>query len=207
MSQFFYIHPENPQIRLINQAVGILRAGGVIVYPTDSGYALGCMIGDKHAMDRIVQIRQLPEGHNFTLVCSDLSELSTYSLVNNMAYRLIKNNTPGRYTFILTATKELPRRLMTSKRKTIGIRVPDNQIALALLNTLGEPILSCSLMLPGEEHVTQSDPEEIRDRLEKQVDLIIHGGYLGAEPTTVVDLTNDTPIIIREGSGSIAPFV
>ncbi|HDR1569942.1 TPA: threonylcarbamoyl-AMP synthase, partial [Pasteurella multocida] len=199
--------PENPQIRLINQAVEILRAGGVIVYPTDSGYALGCMIGDKHAMDRIVQIRQLPEGHNFTLVCSDLSELSTYSLVNNMAYRLIKNNTPGRYTFILTATKELPRRLMTSKRKTIGIRVPDNQIALALLNALGEPILSCSLMLPGEEHVTQSDPEEIRDRLEKQVDLIIHGGYLGAEPTTVVDLTNDTPIIIREGSGSIAPFV
>ncbi|HHE3640049.1 TPA: L-threonylcarbamoyladenylate synthase [Pasteurella multocida] len=207
MSQFFYIHPENPQIRLINQAVEILRAGGVIVYPTDSGYALGCMIGDKHAMDRIVQIRQLPEGHNFTLVCSDLSELSTYSLVNNMTYRLIKNNTPGRYTFILTATKELPRRLMTSKRKTIGIRVPDNQIALALLNALGEPILSCSLMLPGEEHVTQSDPEEIRDRLEKQVDLIIHGGYLGAEPTTVVDLTNDTPIIIREGSGSIAPFV
>ncbi len=124
-----------------------------------------------------------------------------------MAYRLIKNNTPGRYTFILTATKELPRRLMTSKRKTIGIRVPDNQIALALLSTLGEPILSCSLMLPGEENVTQSDPEEIRDRLEKQVDLIIHGGYLGAEPTTVVDLTNDTPIIIREGSGSTAPFV
>ncbi|EGP01842.1 L-threonylcarbamoyladenylate synthase [Pasteurella multocida] len=207
MSQFFYIHPENPQVRLINQAVEILRAGGVIVYPTDSGYALGCMIGDKHAMDRIVQIRQLPEGHNFTLVCSDLSELSTYSLVNNMAYRLIKNNTPGRYTFILTATKELPRRLMTSKRKTIGIRVPDNQIALALLSTLGEPILSCSLMLPGEENVTQSDPEEIRDRLEKQVDLIIHGGYLGAEPTTVVDLTNDTPIIIREGSGATAPFV
>ncbi len=207
MSQFFYIHPENPQVRLINQAVEILRAGGVIVYPTDSGYALGCMIGDKHAMDRIVQIRQLPEGHNFILVCSDLSELSTYSLVNNMAYRLIKNNTPGRYTFILTATKELPRRLMTSKRKTIGIRVPDNQIALALLSTLGEPILSCSLMLPGEENVTQSDPEEIRDRLEKQVDLIIHGGYLGAEPTTVVDLTNDTPIIIREGSGSTAPFV
>ncbi|HDR1865110.1 L-threonylcarbamoyladenylate synthase [Pasteurella multocida] len=207
MSQFFYIHPENPQVRLINQAVEILRAGGVIVYPTDSGYALGCMIGDKHAMDRIVQIRQLPEGHNFTLVCSDLSELSTYSLVNNMAYRLIKNNTPGRYTFILTATKELPRRLMTSKRKTIGIRVPDNQIALALLSTLGEPILSCSLMLPGEENVTQSDPEEIRDRLEKQVDLIIHGGYLGSEPTTVVDLTNNTPIIIREGSGSTAPFV
>ncbi|MBN6060094.1 L-threonylcarbamoyladenylate synthase [Aggregatibacter actinomycetemcomitans] len=207
MSQFFYIHPENPQVRLINQAVEILRNGGVVVYPTDSGYALGCMIGDKYAMDRIVHIRQLPEGHNFTLVCSDLSELSTYSLVTNSAYRLIKNNTPGRYTFILTATKELPRRLMTSKRKTIGIRVPDNQIALDLLKALGEPILSCSLMLPNEEHLTQSDPEEIRDRLEHQVDLIIHGGYLGQEPTTVVDLTGDTPVILREGSGAVTPFI
>lgn len=207
MSQFFYVHPENPQSRLINQAVDILRKGGVIVYPTDSGYALGCMIGDKHAMDRIVAIRQLPEGHNFTLVCSDLSELSTYSVVNNMAYRLIKNNTPGRYTFILTATKELPRRLMTSKRKTIGIRVPDNQIALDLLKALGEPLLSCSLMLPGVENVTQSDPEEIRAYLEHQVDLIIHGGYLGQEPTTVVDLTDNTPVILREGSGSIEPFI
>lgn len=207
MSQFFYIHSENPQARLINQAVAILRDGGVIVYPTDSGYALGCMVGDKHAMDRIVAIRQLPEGHNFTLVCSDLSELSTYSKVSNTAYRLIKNNTPGRYTFILTATKELPRRLMTSKRKTIGIRVPDNQIALDLLKALGEPILSCSLMLPGEEFITQSDPEEIRERLEHQVDLIIHGGYLGQEPTTVVDLTTDTPVIMREGSGAITPFI
>ncbi|AZI14064.1 L-threonylcarbamoyladenylate synthase [Avibacterium paragallinarum] len=207
MSQFFYIHPENPQPRLINQAVDILKRGGVIVYPTDSGYALGCMLGDKHAMDRIVQIRQLPENHNFTLVCSDLSELSTYATVNNVAYRLIKNNTPGRYTFILTATKEVPRRLMTSKRKTIGLRVPDNQIALALLNTLGEPILSCSLMLPGEAFITQSDPEEIRDRLEHQVDLIINGGYLGQEPTTVVDLTENTPVILREGSGSISPFI
>ncbi|MDU8923962.1 L-threonylcarbamoyladenylate synthase [Pasteurellaceae bacterium LIM206] len=206
MSQFFYIHPENPQPRLINQAVEILRSGGVIVYPTDSGYALGCMIGNKHAMERIVRIRHLPEGHNFTLVCSDLSELSAYSLVTNTAYRLIKNNTPGRYTFILTATKELPRRLMTSKRKTIGIRVPDNQIALDLLKALGEPILSCSLMLPNEEYATQSDPEEIRDRLERQVDLIIHGGYLGQTPTTVVDLTSDTPVILREGSGSIEPF-
>ncbi|WP_314721516.1 L-threonylcarbamoyladenylate synthase [Haemophilus pittmaniae] len=207
MSQFFYIHPENPQARLINQAVEILRNGGVIVYPTDSGYALGCMIGDKHAMDRIVAIRKLPEGHNFTLVCSDLSELSNYAQVSNSAYRLIKNNTPGRYTFILTATKELPRRLMTSKRKTIGIRVPDNQIALDLLNALGEPILSCSLMLPGEDHITQADPEEIRDRLEHQVELIIHGGYLGQEPTTVVDLTEDTPIILRQGSGPTSPFI
>ncbi|BFU62839.1 L-threonylcarbamoyladenylate synthase [Rodentibacter abscessus] len=207
MSQFFYIHPENPQPRLINQTVEILRKGGVIVYPTDSGYALGCMLGDKHAMDRIVAIRKLPEGHNFTLVCSDLSELSNYAKVSNIAYRLIKNNTPGRYTFILTATKELPRRLMTSKRKTIGLRVPDNQIALDLLKTLGEPILSCSLMLPGEEYITQSDPEEIRDRLERQVELIIHGGYLGQEPTTVVDLTEDTPVILREGSGSTEPFI
>ncbi|HHF5813150.1 TPA: L-threonylcarbamoyladenylate synthase [Haemophilus influenzae] len=207
MSQFFYIHPENPQARLINQAVEILQKGGVIVYPTDSGYALGCMMGDKHAMDRIVAIRKLPEGHNFTLVCSDLSELSTYATVNNTAYRLIKNNTPGRYTFILTATKELPRRLMTSKRKTIGLRVPDNKIALDLLSALGEPILSCSLMLPNEEHTTQSDPKEIRDRLEHQVDLIIHGGYLGQEPTTVVDLTEESPVILREGSGSTAPFI
>ena len=207
MSQFFYIHPENPQARLINQAVEILQKGGVIVYPTDSGYALGCMMGDKHAMDRIVAIRKLPEGHNFTLVCSDLSELSTYATVSNTAYRLIKNNTPGRYTFILTATKELPRRLMTSKRKTIGLRVPDNKIALDLLSALGEPILSCSLMLPGEEHTTQSDPEEIRDRLEHKVDLIIHGGYLGQEPTTVVDLTEESPVILREGSGSTDPFI
>ena len=207
MSQFFYIHPENPQARLINQAVEILQKGGVIVYPTDSGYALGCMMGATHAMDRIVAIRKLPEGHNFTLVCSDLSELSTYATVSNTAYRLIKNNTPGRYTFILTATKELPRRLMTSKRKTIGLRVPDNKIALDLLSALGEPILSCSLMLPDEEHTTQSDPEEIRDRLEHQVDLIIHGGYLGQEPTTVVDLTEESPVILREGSGSTDPFI
>ncbi|PVX33067.1 translation factor SUA5 [Pasteurella langaaensis DSM 22999] len=207
MSQFFYIHPENPQSRLINQSVEILKNGGVIVYPTDSGYALGCSIGDKHAMDRIVEIRSLPENHNFTLVCSDLSELSHYATVSNQAYRLIKNNTPGRYTFILSATKELPRRLMTSKRKTIGLRVPDNQIALDLLTALGEPILSCSLMLPNEDHITQSDPEEIRDRLERKVDLIIHGGYLGQEPTTVVDLTENTPVILREGSGAIDPFI
>lgn len=207
MSQFFYIHPENPQARLINQAVEILKKGGVIVYPTDSGYALGCIIGEKQAMDRIVAIRQLAEDHNFTLVCSDLSELSHYSVVNNVAYRLIKNNTPGRYTFILTATKELPRRLMTSKRKTIGLRVPDNQIALALLKGLGEPILSCSLMLPNEQELTYSDPEEIRERLEHQVDLIIHGGYLGQKPTTVVDLTADTPQILREGSGALTPFI
>lgn len=204
MSQFFYIHPENPQTRLINQAVEIIKNGGVIVYPTDSGYALGCAIGDKHAMDRIVAIRRLPENHNFTLVCSDLSELSTYALVTNQSYRLIKNNVPNPYTFILPATKDVPRRLMT-KRKTIGIRVPDNAIALALISALGEPILSCSLMLPNEE-ITQSDPDEIREHLEHQVDLIIHGGYLGQSPTTVIDLTQDSPEIIRVGSGDPTPF-
>ncbi|WGE33091.1 L-threonylcarbamoyladenylate synthase [Actinobacillus genomosp. 1] len=204
MSQFFYIHPDNPQVRLINQAVEIIKNGGVIIYPTDSGYALGCAIGEKHAMDRIVAIRKLPENHNFTLVCSDLSELSTYALVTNQSYRLIKNNTPNPYTFILPATKDVPRRLMT-KRKTIGIRVPDNAIALALIAALGEPILSCSLMLPDTE-ITESDPDEIREHLEHRVDLIIHGGYLGQEPTTVIDLTEDSPRIIREGSGDITPF-
>ncbi|HDZ6731094.1 TPA: threonylcarbamoyl-AMP synthase [Mannheimia haemolytica] len=198
------MHPDNPQQRLINQAVEIIRNGGVIVYPTDSGYALGCAMGDKHAMDRIVAIRKLPENHNFTLVCSDLSELSIYALVNNQAYRLIKNNTPNPYTFILPATKELPRRLMT-KRKTVGIRVPDNAIALALISALGEPILSCSLMLP-ETEMTESDPDEIRDHLQNRVDLIIHGGYLGQQPTTVVDLTDDVPVIIREGSGDPTSF-
>lgn len=204
MTQFFYIHPDNPQQRLINQAVEIIKDGGVIVYPTDSGYALGCAMGDKHAMDRIVAIRKLPENHNFTLVCSDLSELSIYALVNNQAYRLIKNNTPNPYTFILPATKELPRRLMT-KRKTVGIRVPNNTIALALIAALGEPILSCSLMLPDTE-ITESDPDEIRMQLEHRVDLIIHGGYLGQQPTTVIDLTEDAPVVIREGSGDLTPF-
>lgn len=204
MSQFFYIHPDNPQTRLIHQAVEIIKKGGVIVYPTDSGYALGCAIGEKAAMDRIVAIRQLPENHNFTLVCHDLSEISLYAMISNQSYRLIKNNTPNPYTFILPATKELPRRLMT-KRKTIGIRVPDNTIALALLEALGEPILSCSLMLPHTE-VTESDPDEIRDYLEKRVELIIHGGYLGQQPTTVVDLTDETPVIIREGAGDLTPF-
>ncbi|WP_373777380.1 L-threonylcarbamoyladenylate synthase [Glaesserella sp.] len=204
MSQFFYIHPENPQPRLINQAIEIIKNGGVIVYPTDSGYALGCAIGDKHAMDRIVAIRKLPPNHNFTLMCHDLSELSHYAFVTNSSYRLIKNNVPNPYTFILPATKELPRRLLT-KRKTIGIRVPNNVIALALLNALGEPILSCSLMLPDEE-VTQSDPDAIYDHLSHQVDLVIHGGYLGQSPTTVIDLTQESPEIIRVGSGDPTPF-
>uniref|UniRef100_UPI003EE6BD7B L-threonylcarbamoyladenylate synthase n=1 Tax=Plesiomonas sp. TaxID=2486279 RepID=UPI003EE6BD7B len=205
MSQFFYIHPDNPQTRLINQTVTLLREGAVIVYPTDSGYAMGCMVGDKHAMDRIVRLRQLDPEHNFTLVCRDLSELSLYAQVSNSAFRLIKNNTPNAYTFILKATKEVPRRLMTPKRKTIGLRVPNNAIAQALLEALGEPLMSTSLILPGNDFA-ESDPEEIRDNLEHQVDLIINGGYLGQQPTTVIDLTEDSPVIVREGSADSTPF-
>ncbi|MCL2895743.1 L-threonylcarbamoyladenylate synthase [Brenneria tiliae] len=206
MSQFFYIHPQNPQPRLIKQAVDFLHKGGVIVYPTDSGYALGCMLGDKNAMERICRIRDLDSNHNFTLVCRDLSELSTYAYVDNAAFRLIKNNTPGNYTFILKATKEVPRRLMNEKRKTIGLRVPSNPIALSLLAALDEPLMSTTLMLPGNDFA-ESDPEEIQERLGKLVDLVIHGGFLGQQPTTVIDLTESTPQIVREGTGDITPFL
>ncbi|WP_338564434.1 L-threonylcarbamoyladenylate synthase [Erwinia sp. E_sp_W01_6] len=206
MSQFFYIHPENPQPRLIKQAVELLNKGSVIVYPTDSGYALGCKLEDKNAMERICRIRKLDGNHNFTLVCRDLSELSTYAHVDNTAFRLIKNNTPGNYTFILKATKEVPRRLMNDKRKTIGLRVPSNPIALALLEALNEPMMSTSLMLPGNDF-TESDPEAIQDSLGKTVDLIIHGGYLGQQPTTVIDLTDNSPEVVREGVGDIQPFL
>lgn len=206
MSQFFYIHPENPQPRLIKQAVEMLNKGGVIVYPTDSGYALGCKLEDKNAMERICRIRQLDGNHNFTLMCRDLSELSTYAHVDNSAFRLIKNNTPGNYTFILKATKEVPRRLMNDKRKTIGLRVPSNPIALALLELLNEPMMSTSLMLPGNDF-TESDPEEIQDSIGKVVDLIIHGGFLGQQPTTVIDLTDDAPQVVREGVGDTKPFL
>ncbi|WP_455819875.1 L-threonylcarbamoyladenylate synthase [Pseudomonas cerasi] len=206
MSQFFYIHPENPQPRLIKQAVDMLNKGSVIVYPTDSGYALGCKLEDKSAMERICRIRQLNGNHNFTLMCRDLSELSTYAHVDNTAFRLIKNNTPGNYTFILKATKEVPRRLMSEKRKTIGLRVPSNPIALELLEALNEPLMSTSLMLPGNDF-TESDPEAIQDEIGKLVDLIIHGGYLGQQPTTVIDLTENTPEVIREGVGDIQPFL
>lgn len=205
MSQFFYIHPDNPQPRLIKQAVEMLKKGSVIVYPTDSGYALGCKLEDKNALERICRIRQLDGNHNFTLMCRDLSELSTYAYVDNTAFRLIKNNTPGNYTFILKATKEVPRRLMSEKRKTIGLRVPSNPIALALLEALNEPMMSTSLMLPGNDF-TESDPEAIQDEIGKLVDLIIHGGYLGQQPTTVIDLTEDAPEVVREGVGDIQPF-
>lgn len=205
MSQFFYIHPDNPQARLISQAVAIIRNGGVIVYPTDSGYALGCQLSNKQALERICRIRKLDEKHNFTLLCRDLSELSLYARVENDAYRLLRNNTPGAYTFIFKGTKEVPRRLMNPKRKTIGIRVPDNEVALALLEALGEPMMSTSLILPGKE-TAESDPEYIRDDLAHTVDLIIHGGVLGEQPTTVVDFSNDTIEIVRQGAGDITPF-
>ncbi|MCC8366097.1 threonylcarbamoyl-AMP synthase [Xenorhabdus sp. PB61.4] len=206
MSQFFYIHPDNPQARLIDQSVEVLKKGGVVIYPTDSGYAIGCCLENKDAMNRICRIRQLDGRHNFTLVCRDLSEIATYAHVSNQAFRLIKNNTPGNYTFILQATKEVPRRLMNEKRKTIGLRVPSNPIALALLEAMREPLMSCSLILPGNDFA-ESDPEEIKDALGKQVDLIIHGGYLGQQPTTVVDLTEDSPVVLREGEGDVTPFL
>jgi tRNA threonylcarbamoyl adenosine modification protein (Sua5/YciO/YrdC/YwlC family) len=200
MSQFFQIHAETPQPRLIRQAVDLLRGGAVIVYPTDSGYALGCLIGDKDALERIRQIRRLDERHNFTLVCRDLSEIATYAKVDNSTYRLLKLLTPGAYTFILDATREVPRRLQHPKRKTIGIRVPDNAIAQALLAELGEPLMSTTLILPGDE-LPQNDPYEFRGQLERQVDLIIDGGYGDLEPTTVIDLVDGVPTVVRQGKG------
>jgi len=205
MAQFLQIHPETPQPRLISQVVEQLRAGAVIVYPTDSGYALGCQLGEKRAIDRIRQIRRLDDRHNFTLVCRDLSEIGTYAKVDNSSYRLLKALTPGPYTFILPATREVPRRLQHPKRKTIGIRVPDNPIAGALLGALGEPLMSTTLILPGGE-MPESDPWEIRDLLDHQVDLIIDGGYGGVEATTVVDMADGVPRIVRKGLGDTAPF-
>ena len=200
MSQFFHIHQDNPQHRLIVHSVEIVQAGGGIVYPTDSGYALGCHLGDKQAVTRIRRIRRLDERHHLTLVCSDLSQISTYARVDNSNYRLLKAHTPGPYTFILEATREVPRRLLHPKRKTIGLRVPDNRIAQALLKELQEPLMSTTLILPGEE-LPLTDPYEIRQFLEHDVDLVIDGGFCGFEPTTVVDLTGDRPVVIREGSG------
>lgn len=205
MSQYFELHPENPQPRLINQAVAIIRQGGVLVYPTDSGYAIGCLVGDKNAMERICRIRKLEKDHNFTLVCRDLSELSFYARVDNGAFRLMKNNTPGAYTFILRATKEVPKRLQNPKRKTIGLRVPNHPITLALLEALGEPLMSGSLILPGEKEA-EYDPQMIREQLEKLVDLIVDGGVLDPQPTTVIELYDDTPVIARTGAGDTSPF-
>jgi tRNA threonylcarbamoyl adenosine modification protein (Sua5/YciO/YrdC/YwlC family) len=205
VSQFYQIHPENPQARLIRNAVDIIHNGGVVVYPTDSGYALGCHIGDKTALDRIRRIRKLDDKHNFTLVCRDLSEIATYAKVNNTSYRLLRHTTPGAYTFILQATSEVPRRLMHPKRKTVGLRVPDNAIAAALLADLGAPLMSVTLIMPGDEFPL-TDPYDIRETLEHEVDLVIDGGYCGMEPTTVVDLADDRPVILRAGKGDVTPF-
>lgn len=205
MSQFYQIHPQNPQPRLISHAVEIIRNSGVVVYPTDSAYALGCRIGDKNALDRIRRIRKLDDKHNFTLVCRDLSEIATYAKVNNTVYRLLRHTTPGPFTFILRATSEVPRRLLHPKRKTVGLRVPDNTIAAALLAELGEPLMSVTLIMPGDD-LPLIDPYDIREVLEHDVDLVIDGGYCGMEPTTVVDLADDTPLVLRVGKGDVALF-
>ena len=205
MSQFFQVHPDNPQQRLVHQAVDIIRRGGVVVYPTDSAYALGCQLGDKNALDRIRRIRKLDDRHNFTLVCRDLSEIATYARVDNTVYRMLRQYTPGPFTFILKATSEVPRRLQHPKRKTVGLRVPDNRIAAALLADLGEPLMSVTLIMPGEE-LPLIDPYEIRELLQHEVDLVIDGGFCGMEATTVVDLADDTPMILRVGKGDPAPF-
>jgi tRNA threonylcarbamoyl adenosine modification protein (Sua5/YciO/YrdC/YwlC family) len=205
MSQFFQIHPDNPQKRLISQAADIVRKGGVIAYPTDSAYALGCHLGDKAAMEKIRRIRRLDDKHNFTLMCRDLSELSVYAKVDNQTFRAIKNHTPGPYTFILQATGEVPRRLQHPKRKTIGLRIPQNNIALELMAELGEPLMSVSLILPGDE-LPLLDPYDIRETLEHELDLVIDGGFCGMEATTVIDLSEDPPVLLRRGVGDPVPF-
>ena len=205
MSQYFTLHPDTPQPRLIKQAVAILRDGGVIAFPTDSSYALGCHLGDKSAQDRIRAIREVDDKHHFTLMCRDLSEISRYAQVNNVQFRLLKANTPGCYTFILEATREVPKRLQHPKRNTIGLRVPLHPITLAVLEELGEPILSMSLILPGDE-LPMHEAEDIRDRLEKRLELIVDAGACGVEPTTVIDLTHAEPVLIRAGLGALQPF-
>ncbi len=205
MSQYFEIHPDNPQQRLIRSAVEIIRNGGVVVYPTDSSYAIGCRLDDKAALDRIRRIRDLDSKHNFTLMCRDLSEISSYARVDNSMYRLLKAHTPGAYTFIFKATSLVPRRLQHPKRKTIGIRVPDNHIVSALLAELGEPLMSSTLILPNDD-MPMNDAEEIRERLQKHVDLVIDGGHCGFEPTSVVVCTDNVAEVVRAGKGDTTDF-
>ncbi len=205
MSQYFQVHPQNPQPRLIRQAAEILRDGGVIAYPTDSCYALGCLLDDKPAVTRIRAIRQLDESHHMSLMCRDLAEIARFAKVDNSTYRLLRAHTPGSYTFLLTATKEVPRRLQHPKRSTIGLRVPDHPVALALLEALGEPMVSTTLLLPGDE-VALADGEDIRQRLERQIDLVLDGGTCGLRVTTVIDLSGATPVLIRAGRGSLDSF-
>ncbi|MCL5051433.1 MAG: L-threonylcarbamoyladenylate synthase [Firmicutes bacterium] len=205
MSEYIYIHPEDPQPRLISQVVRLIKQGAVVVYPTESGYAIGCQIGDKDSLAQICRIRDIGKDHNFTLMVRDLSELSVYARVENQDFRLLKNNTPGPYTFVLKGTKEVPKRLLNPKRKTIGLRVPEHPIAQALLAELNEPMMSTSLILPGSE-VAESDPYEIEQKLGNQVGVIIDGGHLGEEPTTVIDLADGHVVILRRGQGDTSPF-
>jgi len=205
MAEYLEIHPKNPQPRLIQQAVDVLRNGGVIVYPTDTSYALGAQIGDKQAMDAIRRIRRLDDNHNFTLLCNDLSQVSTFTKMGNDAHRLIKKLTPGPFTFLLDATREVPRRLQHPKKKTIGVRIPDHKIAEALIAQLGEPILSSTLILPGEEDA-MADPYEIRQQLDRELDLIIDGGVIEFQPTTIIACVDNVIEIVRQGVGN-APML
>ena len=205
MAFLISIHPVNPQPRLIRQAVAAIRDGSVVVYPTDSTYALGCLIGDKEAMERIRRIRDADKNHNFTLVCRDLSEIAKYARVDNSQYRTLRAFTPGPYTFLLEATREVPKRLQNPKRRTIGIRVPDNAIVALLLAELGEPIMSSTLLIPGETE-SMTDPQEIKERMEHLVDLVIDGGAGGLEPSSIVDLSSGVPVVIRSGKGDVSAF-
>lgn len=205
MAQFFSLHPEQPQPRLIRQAAEIMRSGGLVAFPTDSAYALGGRLGDADLLQRIRRIREVDEKHQFTLMCRDLSEIATYARVDNSQFRLLKAVTPGPYTFILEGSKELPRRVLHPKRKTIGLRIPQHPVVAALLTELGGPLLTSTLLLPQEEHPL-TDADEILDRLGKQLELVIEAGYCGAEATTVIDLTSGEPELIRHGLGSLEPF-
>ncbi len=205
VSQFFKVHPVNPQLRLLNRAAEIIRAGGLVVYPTDSSYALGWHVGDKAALERVRRLRGIERDHDFTLACRDLSDIATYARVDNWAYRLLRALTPGPYTFVLRATHQLPKRLQDPKRRSIGIRVPDHTIAQALLGALGEPLMSSTLLLPNES-IPLTDPDDIRDRLERHVDAIIDGGACGIEPTSVLDLSGEEVAVVRKGKGDVSAF-
>lgn len=206
MSQILRIHPQNPQRHLVAQAVKVIQDGGVIVYPTDSGYALGCQLGDKSALERIRKIRKLGKEHHFTLVCRDLSSLATYAQVDNRVFRVLKTYTPGPYTFILKATRDVPRRLQHPHRKTIGLRIPRHNVALDLLESLEEPLMSTTLILP-ETELAVIEPEAIQELLGNKVDLVVDGGFCGLEPTTIIDLVDGVPVVIRKGKGDVTPFL
>ena len=206
MARFIEVHPDNPQPRRVAEIVETIREGGLIAYPTDSSYAFGCHIGDKRAMDRIRRIRRTDKNHNFTLVCSDLSEISTYARVDNWAYRMLKSMTPGPYTFILPATREVPKRLQHPKRRTIGLRVPDHPLVKAVLQELGEPIMSSTLLLPGDD-LPLTDPHDIEERIGHEIDLIIDAGPTGIEPTSVIDLSEDRVEVLRVGRGDVSALL